>query len=421
MAIIKPLSDTAIKSAKFDPDTPAANVMRDGQGLELRISKTAKSWVFKYQRPGSPKRSNIGFGKYPEITLKEAREKRQEARALLAQGIDPGIAKKLDKAEAATVASNTFKALAEHHLELLATTCTPAHVAGVRSRLETYVYPALGTLPASEIRAPYVIAALQPLADAGHLDTLKRCCQVIKVIMDRAVNRGLVQHNVCAAIGSEFAKPVTVHMATLPNEGIVELMQKLDAAGMDLPTRWAIELQLHTMTRPAEACGARWAEFDLDQRLWTIPGARMKKKRDHVVPLSDEVIELLGKAAMLSAGREHVFPGKGNPTKPINSGTPCKTLARIGLSSKQDAHGLRALASTTLNDGGFDPDVIEVALAHAVGSKTARAYNRAKYLPARIELMREWSAHITRARQGIYEPPKVATPDNVVELRALAG
>lgn len=419
---IKPLTASKIKTAKYNPDTPKENVLRDGQGLELRISPTAKSWAFRYQRPGSAARTNLGFGIYPAVSLEMAREKRTEALALLAQGIDPGIEKRVKKMEAAAAAINTFEALATRVVEKLAAKYTQRHCDQVQARFDNYLIPSLGKLPIATITPPMVIAALEPLAASGKLATLRLCCQHVNKVMTLALNSGLIAYNACAGVSEVFDAPEGEHMKTLGPAEIVELMTTLDAASMDHFSRLAIEFQLHTMARPAEAAGARWSEIDMEARVWTIPATRMKMRRDHVVPLTGSAIAILERAHQLSGKREHVFLAKGKPTKHIYPGTAASVLRRIGFKDRLVAHGFRALASTTLNEvAEFNSDHVEAALAHGDPNKSRSAYNRAQYLAARRNMMQWWSDRIEAARRGeLLDPPIWEEMGNVVPLRLKA-
>ncbi|WP_323908528.1 tyrosine-type recombinase/integrase [Aeromonas caviae] len=397
---IKPLTDSSVKTAKFDSDAPANNTRRDGQGLELRISKTAKSWLFKYYRPADGKRTNMSFGQYPDVSLAMARQKRQEARALLADGVDPAIDRKA-KVEAERAANaNTFAAITDRVMELKRVKQTAQHCKEVIARFDLHILPSLGKLPVADIRAPFVIAALKPLEKAGKLDTLKRCCQHVNEVMNFAVNSGLVEYNSCAKIATVFATNKVEHMATLPPEGITELIAAMDDAALKFTTRMLMEWQLHTLARPAEAAGARWDEIDEESQTWVIPADRMKMGREHRVPLTDATMAILDRLRPWSGNREYLFPHNSNPKAHAGPGTANCALKRMGFQDRQTAHGFRALGSTTLNEAGFNSDAIEAALAHVDGNKVRASYNRADYFAERMIMMRWWSAHIEKARRG---------------------
>ncbi|MGL6569169.1 tyrosine-type recombinase/integrase [Aeromonas caviae] len=399
---LKPLTDSAVKMAKFDPNTPANNTRRDGSGLELRISKSSKSWVFKYVSPASGKRTNMGFGQYPDVGLALARQMRQDARALLAQGIDPAADRKARQEAEKAAQVNTFGALVAQLMELKAAEHTPKHCGEVQARFDLHILPGLGKVQIADIRAPAVIAMLRPLEAAGKLDTLKRCCANINEVMTYAVNFGLIDANPCAGIKQVFKKVKRENNPHLPMEGITELVAAIDAGSMEFLTKCALLLQLHTLTRPAETAGARWDEINEEARTWTIPAGRMKAGKEHIIPLTDSTLALLAELRPLTGRREHLFPNRGKPLEHMHPSTLNITLKRLGFQDRQTAHGVRALGSTTLNEAGFNHMVVEAALAHGLQDKVAASYNHANHIAQRVIMMAWWSAHIERARAGVF-------------------
>lgn len=213
-----------------------------------------------------------------------------------------------------------------------------------------------------------------------------------------AVNTGLLDANPASGIGMAFEKPKKQNMPTLRPEELPKLMRSLVMSNLSVSTRCLIEWQLLTLVRPSEASGARWSEIDLDAKLWTIPAERMKSKREHVVPLSPQALEILEVMKPISVHRKNVFPSRSDPKQPMNSQTANAALKRIGYGGKLVAHGLRSIASTVLNEAGFNPDVIEAALANSDKNEVRRAYNRSTYLKKRRELMNWWG--ITADRTG---------------------
>lgn len=202
-----------------------------------------------------------------------------------------------------------------------------------------------------------------------------------------AVNTALVNANPASGVGMAFEKPKKQNMPKLRPEELPKLMRSLVMSNFSVPTRCLIEWQFLTLVRPSEASGTRWAEIDLDAKLWTIPAERMKAKHEHIVPLSPQALEILEVMKPISAHREHVFPSRNDPKQPMNSQTANAALKRIGYDGKLVAHGLRSIASTALNEQGFNADVIEAALAHSDKNEVRRAYNRSTYLAARYDLM----------------------------------
>jgi integrase len=393
-----PLTDTEIKQAK-----PRAKeyTLWDGQGLCLRVKPSgAKSWIFSYYRPYTRQRANLSFGIYPTSTLAKARLERQQALELLSQQIDPQTHRNDQQQQQALAQNNTLAAVAKQWIDVKRSKITEAHATDSLRSLELHLFPKLGNHPIHTLRARDVIHALKPIAAKGSHETVKRLCQRLNEIMVYAVNTGLLETNPLAGIGKAFEAPAKVNMPTLKPERLPELMQSVANASIKLITRYLIEWQLHTMTRPSEAAGTRWDEIDFDKQLWTIPAERMKKRRAHVVPLSSQALRLLERIKPISCHREHVFPADRNPRSHANQQTANMALKRMGFGGELVAHGLRALASTTLNEQGFDADVIEAALAHTDKNSVRAAYNRADYIKRRRVMMQWWSDHIEQASFG---------------------
>ena len=218
--------------------------------------------------------------------------------------------------------------------------------------------------------------------------------QRINEIMIYAVNTGLIDANPASGIGMAFEKPKKQNMPTLRPEELPKLMRSLTMSNLSVPTRCLIEWQLLTLVRPSEASGARWTEIDHDAKLWTIPAERMKAKREHIVPLSLQAIDILEAMKSISGHREYIFPSRKDPKLPMNSQTANAALKRIGYRGKLVAHGLRSIASTAMNEQGFNSDIIESALAHVDKNEVRRAYNRSIYLTQRFELMEWWGKYV---------------------------
>lgn len=395
------LSDARIKAAK-----PAEKeyTLSDGEGLQLRVTpKGSKLWIFKYYRPHDKKRTNLGFGTYPEVSLAAARQLKKEARALLAQGIDPKLHKeeKLAKAKAETEAAlHTFEFMASKWLELKRHSVTEDYANDSWRSLEMYILPFIGTTPISEIRAPDVIELLRPLEADGKLETIRRLCQRVNEVLDYSVNHGLLTANPCSAIRKVFKQPSKKNMPTLKPDELPLLMADIARGRIDATTRCQIEWSLHTLVRPGESAGTRWDEIDFENRVWNIPAERMKMDRPHRVPLTEQAIALLERMRQISGNRPFVFPGYRNPLGHIHDQSANAALKRLGYGGRLVAHGLRALGSTILNEHGFNPDAIEAALSHTDENEIRRAYNRSDYFEQRVIMMTWWSNHIEQASQG---------------------
>lgn len=396
---VTPLTNTQVKQAKA---CEKEYILADGDGLQLKIKPSgSKTWVFKYSKPFTKKRTNLGLGTYPEVSLAQAREKRKTYRELLAQDIDPKGHKDQAHLKEQEKHNNTLQVVAENWFGIKETAITTDYAKDIWRSLELHIFPTLGKYPIASLTAPVVIAVLKKVAEAGNLETVRRLAQRLNEIMTFAVNTGLIHANPLSGIKSAFEKPKREHMPTIKPEELPELMQTLNRENLQRVTRALIEWQLHTMTRSNEAAKAVWSEIDLENKLWIIPASRMKMKREHTIPLTEQALAIL--TVLEPFKRPHcpyLFPSNRDPKKHINTETVNKVLRRIGYQNRLVAHGFRALASTTLNEQEFNPDVIEAALAHVDKNTVRKAYNRAEYLKHRIELMCWWSDHIENSAKG---------------------
>lgn len=394
----KPLANTEVKQAK-----PKEKVytLSDGGGLQLRVKPNgSKLWLLDYLRPYTKKRTSLSFGSYPAISLADARSKRATARELLAKEIDP----KEHRDEASRLNdiahNNTLEHIAEKWLAVKKTTVSENHATDSWRSLELHIFPNLGKVPIHKITAIKTIEIIEPIAAKGSLETVKRLCQRLNEIMVYAVNTGIIPNNPLTGISKAFQLPVKQHLPTLTPDQLPELMSTLSRASIKLTTRCLIEWQLHTMVRPSEAAGTRWDEIDFDNGLWNIPVERMKQKKAHIIPLTPQCLAILEVMKPISSRSEYVFPSDRNPKTHTNSQTANMALKRMGFDKQLVAHGLRSLASTALNEQGFDGDVIEAALAHTGKNEVRNAYNRANYLERRKPVMDWWSNYIDEAATG---------------------
>jgi len=396
--IIKPLSPTTVSTAEAKEKEYN---LSDGNGLFLRIKTVgSKFWIFNYQRPITKKRANLTLGRYPDLSITKARTKAIAARELLAEGIDPQEHRDTTLKAKQAELSNTLQVVFEDWFAVKKTSIKELTAKKLKQRLDKYLLTYLGKFPISEITAPQAIKILQPVANQGKLETVARLCRNLNEIMVFAVNTGIIKHNKLAGIGKAFANAQVTNQASLKPEELPELLTALNYANIKLITRCLIEWQLHTMTRPSETAGARWDEIDKDNKLWHIPPERMKKGRPHTVPLTDQLLAMLEVIDAITGDSEYIFPADKTNKKHICKETANKALTRMGFKGRQTSHGLRALASTTLNEQNFDADVVEAALSHVDKDKVRSAYNRTDYLERRRVLMSWWSKHIEEASQG---------------------
>lgn len=392
------LTDKEIKAAK--PQEKEYNLF-DGDGLRLRVKPNgSKHWILNYYRPNSRKRANLSLGKYPDLPLTKARKATMEAKELLAEGIDPQEKRKQEQQEHKAIHQHTFFNVANEWFEIKKGDVTADYAVDIWRSLELHIFARLGEIPVREITAPQVIELLKPIEAKGSLETVKRLAQRLNEIMNFATNCGLIHANPLTGIKAAFKKPKKENMAALTPTELPELMSAIANASIKRTTRCLIEWQLHTMTRPSEASGARWDEINLDEKIWVIPADRMKKRREHRIPLTEQALELLEVMRPISGNRVYVFPSDRDPKKPCNSQTANMALKRMGFAGRLVSHGLRSLASTALNEQGFEPDLIEAALAHVDDNQVRSAYNRTDYLERRRPMMYWWSGHIEEASNG---------------------
>lgn len=386
--ITRPLTNNEILKAK---PREKDFTLHDGDGLFLLVKTSGKKlWRFRYQRPRSGSRTNLSLGSYPALTLAAARQIRDQHLTTLAQGIDPQQQQEQASEQRQIKLDSIFSTVASNWFQIKSKSVTEDYAKDIWRSLDKDVFPAIGAIPVQEIKARTIVEALEPIKARGALETVRRLVQRVNEIMIYAVNTGLIDANPASGVGMAFERPKKQNMPTLRPEELPKLMRSLVMSNLSIPTRCLIEWQLLTLVRPSEASGARWAEIDHDAKLWTIPAERMKAKREHIVPLSPHALEILEVMKPISAHREYIFPSRNNPQKPMNSQTANAALKRVGFGGRLVAHGLRSIASTAMNEAGFNADVIESALAHSDKNEVRKAYNRSTYLQQRIELMNWW-------------------------------
>ncbi|WP_039659506.1 integrase domain-containing protein [Pantoea sp. MBLJ3] len=384
----RPLTNNEILKAKPQEKD---FTLHDGDGLFMLVKTSGKKlWRFRYQRPNSSSRTNLSLGSYPALTLAVARQMRDQYLSMLAQGIDPQKQQEEVSEQRQIELDSIFSVVAGRWFQLKSKSVTEDYAKDIWRSLEKDIFPTIGEIPVQALKAKTFVEALEPIKARGALETVRRLVQRINEIMIYAVNTGLIDANPASGVGMAFEKPKKQNMPTLRPEELPKLMRSLVMSNLSVATRCLIEWQLLTLVRPSEASGTEWAEIDLDLKLWVIPAERMKAKREHIVPLSKQALEILEVMRPISANRQYVFPSRNDPRQPMNSQTANAALKRIGYGGKLVAHGLRSIASTALNEASFNPDVIESALAHTDKNEVRRAYNRSTYLEQRKDMMSWW-------------------------------
>lgn len=376
------LTDTKIKQAK-----PAEKIYKiyDSDGLYIEIPpRGSKRWRWKYRFEGKEKRLSLGL--YPEVSLKAAREKRDAKKKILANGSDPSIAVK----ETDSVGP-LFRGQAEKWYAMYARVWSESHAVTVRRRLDNYVLPFIGDIPLASLDAPTILGILRPLEKRGILETANRVLGVISMICAMSVAEGIMPYNPCHQLSKALAPAKAKHYAAITTkEGARGLMRAIEAYMGSAVVRAAIMFTALTFVRQQELRFAAWDEINWEEAMWIIPAERMKMRRDHIVPLSWQAMNILKEMKSITGDRPLIFMGERG--RPLSENTVRCALRSMGYSNDQmTAHGFRSMASTLLNEAGWRPDVIERQLAHVPGNSVRAAYNRAEYLNERKEMMQSWA------------------------------
>ena len=402
-----PLSDTTIRTTPA-PDKP--NKLYDERGLFLLVNPNgSKLWRLKYRMGGKEKL--LALGAYPDVSLKKARDRRDEARKLIADGTDPNAVRKKEKAEAA--GADTFGFVAEEWFGRQRDSWTDGHAVTVRSRLDRDVLPYLGKRPLREIDAPELLIVLRRIEARGAVESAHRIKTICSQVFAYAVATGSATRNPVTDIGAGAIKPARVKpmAAVLKPAEVGALLLAIDDYSGTHVVRCAFKLAPLVFVRPGELRAAEWSEFDLDAEApqWVIPAARMKLKldhkadamRSHIVPLSTQAVAILKDVKQLTGTGRFVFPGHGSVSRPMSENAITAALRRMGYADQMTGHGFRSIASTMLNERGFNSDAIEAQLAHTAASKVRGAYNRAKYLEDRRKMMQAWADHLDALKDGL--------------------
>ncbi|QKX17319.1 integrase arm-type DNA-binding domain-containing protein [Microbulbifer sp. YPW1] len=418
---VTPLSHTQLVNAK--PREREYN-LSDGNGLQCRIKPSgARFWIFTYQHPHTKKRSTLGLGSFPEVSLVAARNRGREARELVEQGIDPKEHRnELEHMEAerheATLQVVTGKWLLVKSEQIKGgRKLSSKTVQDIKRSFELHIFPKLGATPLHKLTAQGTIAVLRPVYEKGSKETVKRLCQRINEVMRWATNVGLVTANPLAGITDAFAAPDVRHLPSIRPEQLPQLMQTLASASIKHTTRQLALWQLHTVVRPGEAAQARWSEIDEVNNTWLVPSKTMKMRERHRVPLTPSTLAVLAAMRPISGSREFIFPGDRNPQINANRQSVNTALKRHGFKGKLVASGFRKIFRTGAGEKGiFTFEALERALAHTEKNKVVRAYDRGDYLEQRREVMAWWSELLERAFNGTLTAADLAppTPENVI-------
>lgn len=398
-----PLSNLKVQAAK--PKEKPYKLF-DGDGLYLLVSeKGHKWWRFKYRFDGKEK--VLAFGTYPEISLVDARERRNEARRQVANGIDPGAVKKAMK-QAKTAETETFEVVAREWYAKFTPTWSTTHAVTMMARMERDLFPWMGARPIKEIKAPELLAVLRRVESRGALETAHRIRTIAGQVLRYAVATGRAERDCSGDLKGALPQPGEHHHAAItdPKE-VAPLLRTIDGYEGHFVVKCALRLAPMFFVRPGELRNAEWAEMDLDERVWNIPAEKMKMKQAHIVPLSTQAVAILTELKHLTGASRYLFPSGRSFARPMSNNTVNAALRRMGYDKEtMTGHGFRAMARTILDEVlQVRPDYIEHQLAHAVRDPNGRAYNRTAHLAGRREMMQLWADYLDGLKRGAHVLP----------------
>lgn len=390
-----PLNDRQIRNAK-----PAEKPYKlsDGGGMYLQVTPAGgRLWRLKYRFDSKEK--TLALGKYPDVSLSEARQAAENARRMLAAGQDPSAVKQAAKRERQAALLSTFAHLANDWHKNNLHRWKPNHAARVWRYFETDVLPAIGSLPLEEIRVSNIKEMLDPIAARGSIATADKIRQWVGAVFEYAAMLELTDRNPARALNQYLPKPEKAHMPALPRTELTEFYRRLLLADASRPNKIALMLTMLCFARNTEIRGGQWAEIDFQAAVWVIPAERMKHEKTapkppHPIPLSDWAMELLQELHAITGGTPYLFPSRIHTSGYISDNTLGKIIKTLGYKGIATPHGFRSLASSILNEQGYNPDAIERQLAHVEENRIRAAYNRADYMAERREMMQWYSDYL---------------------------
>ncbi|KPY36396.1 tyrosine-type recombinase/integrase [Pseudomonas fragariae (ex Marin et al. 2024)] len=388
------LTDAHCRSAK-----PKEKLYRlnDQRGLYLEVKPTGvKAWRYRFALNG--KSSMIGLGEYPAVKLSEARERSEAARKLVKEGVNPAQQRQLDRVRQANEATNTFDVIAKEWLQ------TKDWEDITKNRrldmLERVVFPNIGKLPVREVTSAQILSILQSTFKRGAPSVAAEARRTMSAVFEYAVATLRADSDPVWPVRKALPTNKTQHKTALTTDQIGKLLRDFDNHRCSFQLNYCIQLMWWTLGRPSEVAEAEWEEFDLEAAIWRIPSRRMKARKEHVVPLPRQAIQMLKGLHTITGTRHHLFPGRDNRQMPMAVASMRQALKVIGWSGKYSPHGTRTTGSTRLNELGYRPDAIEAQLAHADQNNVRRAYNHATYFDERRLMMQDWADHLDVWRKG---------------------
>ncbi len=386
------LTDIAVRNAKA---SDKAYKLYDKSGLFLYVAPSGgRWWRFKYRYLGKEKL--ISMGVYPDVTLKEAREKRDEARKELAKGNNPSEIRQKRKQEKLLMSVNTFEAVALEWIDKQSIKWVPKNAARNLSMLKRYVFPHIGKTPIAEVTAAMLLATIQRIEKLGIHETAHRTMQVCGQIFRYAIATGRAQADLSLVLKGALTPVVEKHHASITDpKKIGSLLKAISDYDGSILTRYALRIAPLVFVRPGELRHAEWSEIDFNVGEWRISASKMKMKAMHIVPLSKQAISILEDLFEITGNGKYVFPSVRSFQRPMSENTVNAALRRLGYDKHEmTGHGFRSMASTILHEQGWPHEAIERQLAHAERNKISAAYNYAEHLPKRREMMQAWADYL---------------------------
>lgn len=387
------LTEITCKSAK--PETKTRK-LADGLGLYLEVTPTGgKYWRMKYRHLGKEKR--LAFGVYPEVSLKEAREKRDNARKLIAENKDPAYVRRQQKQQAVQEAANTFEKIAREWHAHNVDGWKPAHAETIMNRLEKDVFPAIGDAPIKEVTPKILLDMAKAIQQRGANELAKRTIQMSKHIFQYAIITGRAQQNPAQHLKGMIKPKPKSHYAALDHRDLPEFLGALysNKARLMPLTHLALQFMMLTFVRTNEMIKAEWSEIDFEDKIWLIPAKRMKMNKDHLVPLSDQAVKILKEIRELHKNKTYVFPSRENPRNHMSNNTILMALRRMGYAGKMTGHGFRSMAMSIIMEKlNYRHEVPDRQLAHSKRGDVNKAYDRAMFLDERKVMMQDWADYL---------------------------
>jgi integrase len=391
-----PLTDTAIRNAK--PKSKQYKLY-DEKGLYLLVKESGKYFRLDYRFDG--KRKTLALGVYPTVRLAEARDKRDDARKMIADGVDPNLQRKISKVISAEQTENTFEAVTREWFAKKSSVWAKNHATKILGRFELYIFPWLGNRSISQISAPELLSVLRRIEDKGFFETAHRAQQYCGQVFRYAIATGRAERDPAADLRGALTPAKHRSMATITRpDKIGALLRAIDGYDGTPIAKSALKLAPLVFVRPGELRHAEWSEIDFDRCEWRIPPDKMKMKQAHIVPLSKQSMEVLREIHRITGRGRYLFPSIRTNSRPMSENTILAALRRMGYEKNEmTGHGFRAMASTLLHEQGWPSDVIERQLAHSERNSIKAAYNHAQHLPERRRMMQAWANYLDKLKE----------------------